>query len=103
MTNKDALKKIQEVAENYTSKYMSQMPSNWTNGYMQAIRDVKVPFYCEDVEVNKNVQEIVERLEEAMRERILVAHYTSDVFVDGQANGIEWSIEIVKGVMDERD
>ncbi len=52
----------------------------------------------EDAPTVDVVGEIVERLDRDLTERIHMAYHTSDVFVDGQANGLEHAIEIVKEV-----
>ena len=55
MNNAEAIKKIDAVGTNY-AKYMPAMPTNYTNGYMQAVRDCKAQFYgIEDSEKNKQL------------------------------------------------
>ena len=55
MTNKDVLKILNKVGENFGWQ-IGSVPTNYVNGYMQAIRDCKAEFYKDDiVEVNKKI------------------------------------------------
>lgn len=56
MKRQDALRKINQVGENF-AKMMPCLPNNYVNGYMQAVRDCKVPFY---------VDEKIDKVEEPM-------------------------------------
>lgn len=47
MNNAEAIKRIEHVGSNY-AKIMSCMPTNYTNGYMQAVRDCKLQFLADD-------------------------------------------------------
>ena len=53
MNNAEVLKEINQVGENF-GEMMSCLPTNYVNGYMQAVRDCKVPFYGQDIFADSN-------------------------------------------------
>lgn len=74
MNNAEVLKEINQVGENF-GKMMSCLPTNYVNGYMQAVRDCKVPFYGQDhiTDSNKMVVTNADRIRNMSNEELALA------------------------------
>jgi hypothetical protein len=72
VTNKDVLKKLNQVGEDFGWQ-MGKVGSNYENGYMKAIRDCKAVFQKEDhiVEVNKMIVTNADRVRNMSNEELM--------------------------------
>lgn len=96
LTRKEAIRRINQVGENFGWQ-VDKVPVNYCNGYMQAVRDCKVPFYGLEKPEENPLLEIIEKLKEELDDCRNYSDINEDYYL-GMWQGFKYAIEIAEKV-----